>query len=56
MQKLTLVIERTDGQRTRAPAAVPHRYADRGQYYRSGGILPYVLGELLGASVGSTTD
>jgi hypothetical protein len=30
MQTLTLVMERADGAATRAPGAVPHRYADRG--------------------------
>jgi aconitate hydratase len=31
MQALTLVIERANGERSRTPVAVPHRYGDRGQ-------------------------
>jgi aconitate hydratase len=56
MQMLTLVIERANGERIERRLLCRIDTAIEVSYYQSGGILPYVLGELLGASVGSTTD
>ena len=48
MQTLTLVIKRSDGQRLERKVLCRIDTPIEAQYYRSGGILPYVLGELLG--------
>ena len=56
MQALTLVIERANGERSEHPLLCRIDTAIEVSYYRSGGILPYVLGELLGAPAGNTTD
>ncbi|WP_313950386.1 aconitate hydratase AcnA, partial [Accumulibacter sp.] len=48
MQNLTLVIERADGERVERPVLCRIDTPIEVQYYWSGGILPYVLGELLG--------
>jgi aconitate hydratase len=56
MQALTLVIERANGERSERPLLCRIDTAIEVSYYRSGGILPYVLGELLGAPAGNTTD
>jgi aconitate hydratase len=48
MQKLTLAIERADGRRVERPVLCRIDTPIEISYYRSGGILPYVLGELLG--------
>ncbi len=48
MQTLTLVIKRSDGQRLERKVLCRIDTPIEVQYYRSGGILPYVLGELLG--------
>ncbi|MEF8706274.1 MAG: aconitate hydratase, partial [Candidatus Accumulibacter sp. UW27] len=51
MQKLTLAIERADGQRVERPVLCRIDTPIEISYYRSGGILPYVLGELLGEPI-----
>jgi len=48
MQKLTLVIERTDGQRVERPVLCRIDTPIEIRYYRAGGILPFVLDALLG--------
>ncbi|MBL8424038.1 MAG: aconitate hydratase AcnA [Candidatus Accumulibacter phosphatis] len=48
MQKLTLVIERTDGQRVERPVLCRIDTPIEVRYYRAGGILPFVLDALLG--------
>jgi len=48
MQKLTLVIERTDGQRVEPPVLCRIDTPIEVRYYRAGGILPFVLDALLG--------
>ena len=53
MQKLTLVIERADGARVERPLLCRIDTPIEVRYYRSGGILPFVLGELLGDGKGN---
>ncbi|WP_300452645.1 aconitate hydratase AcnA [Accumulibacter sp.] len=48
MQKLTLAIERADGQRVERPLLCRIDTPIEVKYYRSGGILPFVLDSLLG--------
>jgi hypothetical protein len=48
------VIERADGERLERPLLCRIDTPIEVQYYRSGGILPYVLGELLGVRAART--
>ena len=48
MQKLTLVVARADGQRFERQLLCRIDTPIEVRYYRSGGILPFVLEELLG--------
>ncbi len=48
MQKLDLVVVRADGRRVERPLLCRIDTPIEVSYYRAGGILPYVLGELLG--------
>ena len=47
MQKLRLVIRRASGERLERPLLCRIDTPIEVSYYRAGGILPYVLGELL---------
>ena len=49
-QDATLIIRRKDGTETRATVKLRIDTAIEVDYYRHGGILPYVLRELLGAA------
>ncbi|MBL8393599.1 MAG: aconitate hydratase AcnA [Candidatus Accumulibacter sp.] len=48
LQQLSLVVVRADGQRVERPLLCRIDTPIEVRYYHSGGILPYVLGELLG--------
>ncbi|MCB1942032.1 MAG: hypothetical protein KDI53_08340, partial [Candidatus Accumulibacter sp.] len=50
LQNLTLVIERADGDRIERPVLCRIDTPVEVHYYWSGGILPYVLEQLLGAA------
>ncbi|MGE3624016.1 MAG: aconitate hydratase AcnA [Bdellovibrionales bacterium] len=46
---VTLVIQRADGQKEEVPVTCRINTADEAEYYKSGGILPYVLGNIAAA-------